>query len=139
MAGVGFSETKIKGPDLYNVISGLLATYGTQVADATEKTSKIVADNTAKKLRKAGTFNGGKEFKSGWAVRGERVRGLGGVYIVHNKTKPGLAHLLEFGHVIAGGGRTKPRTEAFNFIAPIADEVEDDFRDTFVDVMTGEI
>lgn len=135
MAGVSFSETKIKPPDLYNVVSGLLETYGMQIADATEKTSKIVANNTAKKLRKAGTFNGGAKFKKGWDVRGTRIRGIGGIYTVYNKEVPGLAHLLEFGHAKRNGGRTR----AFNFIAPIADEVEQEFRDTFVDVVTGEL
>ena len=128
---VNLSETKIQAPDLYAVCSRLLNAYGVTVADAIEETSKIVADKTAKKLKKAGTFKGGKEFKSGWAVRGKRIRGVGGIYTVYNKEKPGLAHLLEFGHAKRNGGRTT----AFNFIAPIAETIEEEFADTFVDVM----
>ncbi len=132
---LSFSETKIKSPDLAATIEEILRVYGATVADATEETSKRVADKAVKALRKAGRFNGGQEFRKGWSVKATRIRGLGGVYTIYNKTKPGLAHLLEFGHAIAGGGRTKPRSEAFNFIAPIADGLDQDFRETFVDVM----
>ena len=135
MAGVGISETRVKVPDMYAVIAGILQTYGAGVADAVEETSKIVAKDVAKQLRKAGDFNGGKEYRRGWDVHGKRVVGLGGLYTVYNKTKPGLSHLLEFGHVKANGGRTR----AFNFIQPIVDTLEDDFRNTFVDVMADKI
>lgn len=132
---LSFSETKIKSPDLAWTISNILYVYSATVADATEETSKRVANKAVKALRKAGRFKGGEVFRKGWSVKATRIRGLGGVYVIYNKTKPGLAHLLEFGHAIAGGGRTKPRTEAFNFIAPIADGLAEDFANTFVDVM----
>lgn len=136
MAGVGFSETKIKAPDLYRVCTGLLLTYGDSVQTAIAETSQIVAKSIAKDLRKAGTFKGGKDFKKGWSVQKRRLSGLGEMSVVYNKTKPGLAHLLEFGHVNRNGGRD---ATAFNFIAPIAATAEERFRDTFVDVMTGEL
>lgn len=132
---VRVSETKISAPDLYRVCSGLLLTYGDTINSALEETSKRVANNMAKKLRTAGSFNGGDEFRKGWSVRVQRMRGIGGIYTVYNKTKPGLAHLLEFGHAKRSGGRTS----AFNFIAPIVDEAEQDFCDTFVDVMTEQL
>lgn len=121
----------IKGPELLDVCSELLEEYGAEVNDAVDAVSKLVANDVAKELRKAGTFNGGKEFRSGWAVKTTRTR-LGNTYTVYNKTKPGLAHLLEFGHAKANGGRTR----AFNFIAPIADTVEEKFRVKFADKIT---
>lgn len=132
--GVSFSDRKIKAPDLYSVCAELLDNYAANVAEATDAAAKKAAEDTAKELRKAGTFNGGKEFRRGWAVQGKRIRGVGGTYTVYNKNKPGLAHLLEFGHAKAGGGRTR----AFTFIAPIADTVEDRFRNAFVDVMADQ-
>ena len=131
----GFSDTKIKAPDLYTVMQGIMLTYGESVQKAINETSQIVAKGVAKDLRKAGTFKGGKDFKRGWSYQRRRLAGLGEIWTVYNKTKPGLAHLLEFGHAKRNGGRTK----AFNFIAPIADTVEERFRDTFVDVMDGQI
>ena len=136
---IGFSETKIKAPDLYRVCTGLLLTYGDSVQEAISETSKIVAKDIAKDLRKAGRFKGGERFRKGWDVQRRRLSGLGEVWVVHNKTKPGLAHLLEFGHAIYGGGRTKPFSEAFHFIQPIADTAEQRFRETFVDVMAEKI
>lgn len=125
----------IKSVDLSRAVEEILTTYGENVAEVAEETSKRVANNAVKKLRKAGSFNGGEEFRKGWAVNVTRVRGLSGVYTIYNKTKPGLAHLLEFGHAKANGGRTR----AYNFIAPIADTLEEDYRNTFVDVMTKKI
>lgn len=128
--------TKINADELADVINGYLTEYGDAAAAAIQKSAKDVAKEATRELKKGGRYQGGKDFDKGWTVATQETR-LGTEVVVYNKTKPGLAHLLEFGHAISGGGRTKPRTEAFNFIAPVADAVEDQFVKAFEQAMGG--
>ena len=115
---------KIGVEDFREAINDILKEYGDEAKEAVEQACRDTARQTAKELQSAGTFQGGKEYRKGWTSKVELTR-TGATAIVYNKAKPGLSHLLEFGHAIAGGGRTKPRTEAFNFIAPVDDKVGD--------------
>ena len=48
---------------------------------------------------------GARHYADGWSMRTQRKRGHVEA-VVFNKTKPGLAHLLEKGHANRDGGRT---------------------------------
>ncbi|NLA83037.1 MAG: hypothetical protein GX854_00615, partial [Clostridiales bacterium] len=48
------------------------------------------------------------EYRKGWTIKKENRKGEI-VRIIYNKDKPGLIHLLEFGHVKRGGGRVAGR------------------------------
>ena len=121
---------RIDSGQLRDTINGILEEYGDEARDAIEESAKSTAKDLAKELRSAGTFKGGEDFKKGWSSKVEKGR-LGSSAVVYNKTKPGLAHLLEFGHAKANGGRTR----AFNFIAPIADTAEEKFEKAFAERM----
>ena len=123
---------KIESGALRDTINELLAEYGDEAQAAIEESAKAVGKEVAKELQKAGDFKGGKEFRKGWTSKTENTR-LGAATVVYNKAKPGLAHLLEFGHAKQNGGRTR----AFNFIAPISDTVEEKFLDNFEKRMGG--
>ena len=47
-----------------------------------------------------------KHYKDGWTITEEKTRYSTG-FTIHNKKKPGLAHLLEHGHAKRGGGRVE--------------------------------
>lgn len=113
---------KIDSQNLAATINKYLAEYGDSVQDAIESTAKSVAKDVVRDLKRGGGFGGSGEFNKGWTSKVEKTR-LGAEAIIYNKSLPGLAHLLEFGHAKAGGGRTT----AYNFIAPINDETEDKF------------
>lgn len=113
---------KIDAKDLAATVNKYLAEYGDSVQDAIEETAKSVAKDVVKELKKGGDFKGSGAFNKGWTSKTEKTR-LGAEAIVYNKSLPGLAHLLEFGHAKANGGRTT----AYNFIAPINDATEDKF------------
>lgn len=123
---------RITAADLRETVNDILAEYGDEARAAVAKASQDVGKNVAKELKKAGTFEGGERFKKGWTATTEENR-LGVKTVVYNKTQPGLAHLLEFGHAKAGGGRTT----SFNFIAPIADTVEKRFTEAIEKNMEG--
>lgn len=125
-------SVKIGSDSLAATIENILEEYGAAAKDVVEESSKAVAKKVVKDLRKAGDFNNGQDFRKGWTSKTEQTR-FGASVVVYNKTKPGLAHLLEFGHAKTNGGRTK----AFNFIAPIADTVEKQFLETFEEKMGG--
>lgn len=124
---------RIDSGALQETVSKILDEYGASAAEALRATSKTVAKDVVKDLKKAGDFKGTGDFRKGWTSKTEETR-LGAASVVYNKDQPGLAHLLEFGHAKRGGGRTK----AFNFIAPIADTVEERFTRTFADEMEGQ-
>lgn len=123
---------KIDSSELQATIKDILAEYGDAAKVAVEDSCKEVAKAVVKDLRKAGDFNNGQDFRKGWTSKTEQTR-LGASTVVYNKTKPGLAHLLEFGHAKMNGGRTK----AFNFIAPINDTVNQKFTEAFEKQMGG--
>lgn len=81
-----------------------LEEYTTEVEEGIKEASKEVADEAVQELRATSPKNTGK-YAKGWTKKKE-----GDGYIVYNNTKPGLAHLLEFGHAKRGGkGRVSGR------------------------------
>lgn len=107
-----------------DAINDILEEYGDTARSAIEAATKETAKQVAKELQSAGDFNGGAEYRKGWTSRVELTR-TGASAVVYNKAKPGLSHLLEFGHAKRNGGRTR----AFNFIAPIDATIGDKFAD----------
>ena len=106
-------------------IMDLLNEYGKDVYDVLEDSVEETAKIAEKKLHVAGKFKGRGKFKKGWKTKIDKS----GRHIeahVYNAKLPSLTHLLEFGHVIVRGKRKGQRTTAFNFIAPINDEVQSD-------------
>jgi len=77
--------------------------YTEDVSAAIEKeveaTAKIVQEDI-----KAGSPVRTGEYKKGWS-RKKKSSGGQVEYTIHNKNKPSIAHLLEFGHAKVGGGR----------------------------------
>lgn len=110
----------IQPAELASSISSILEDYKGDVDKIVGEAITDVAKATVKTMKTAGTFGGTGKFKKSWSVRIEKKR-LYTDATVYNK-KPGLTHLLEFGHVKQNGGRTK----AFDFIAPVNDKVQTD-------------
>lgn len=123
------ASRKVDAAGMAGLIQSYLNTYGLEVKDALQKASATTGKKVAKDLRKGGGYNTkstGQRFNEGWVATEEKTR-IGVSTVVHNVTIPGLAHLLEFGHAKRNGGRTK----AFNFIAPVADKVDELFATAF--------
>lgn len=100
---------------LANEISMMVAKYSEDVEDAIQdeldSTSKAVLNDV-----KANSPTLYGDYKKGWTKK-KFSNELGTSYIVYNKDKPGLVHLLEKGHALRGGGRTK----AIPHVAPAVD------------------
>ena len=73
------------------------------VKQALEKASKDVAKEGINRLKSSSPKRTG-EYAKGWG-QSRRKSSI----VIHNKTKPGLTHLLEKGHAKRGGGRVGPQ------------------------------
>ena len=88
--------------DLADAITEEVKKYTDDVSEAIEEEVK----ETSKKVRKEAKDNSPEqtgEYKKGWR-RKRRSRGGEISYFVHNKNKPQLVHLLEYGHALQYGG-----------------------------------
>lgn len=103
-----------------------LEEYTTEVEEGIKEAAKVVADETVKELRSASPKNTG-EYAKGWTKKK-----VDDGYIVHNKSKPGLAHLLEFGHAKRGG---KGRVSGRPHIAPAEDRAIKSFENRIENII----
>lgn len=94
----------IKVDDLAGEIVLAVRTYTDEVGAAIEEAVKETAQGLAADLRETSPKDTG-EYAKGWAARKEGP----GRYVVYNKKKPQLTHLLEHGHAKVGGGRVEGR------------------------------
>lgn len=75
-----------------------------------EKIAKEVAKEGAKRLKETSPRGRGSRkghYADGWGVTYQRKGNGKFEFVVHNKKKPGLTHLLENGHQSNRGGRVK--------------------------------
>ena len=100
-------------------IAKMLTEYETAIVKNVDTSGKAVADKGAKQLRQTSPKRTGKYAKSWGVTREEGAFGENAKYIIHNKKHYRVAHLLEHGHVMANGKRTK----AIPHIKPVEEQV----------------
>lgn len=110
-------------------IKAILAEYdgdiSANLAEAVKKVSQKGAKAVAQEARSK--FGGSGEYASGWKSKIEtgRVTTQG---IIYNATEPGLAHLLEHGHLSKNGTqRVFGRVAGREHIAPVEAEIAEEF------------
>lgn len=107
-------------PDqLAAVVSDILSEYGDECADVLEDSIKTVTKKAQSELKGAGSFGGTGKYRKGWKTKIEKTR-ISVDAVVYNAAAPGLTHLLENGHALANGERSR----AFPHIAPVNDEAQ---------------
>lgn len=99
--------------NLTNELSKIINDYAKEQPGKIDKVNKKYAEIFRQEL--AATANVGKSKRKKYN-RGFAVENTGTAFIVRNKTKPGLTHLLEFGTYRARGFYTY--TKAWNKISP---------------------
>lgn len=100
-------------------IAKMLTEYETAIVKNVDASGKPVADKGAKQLRQTSPEREGKYAKSWGVTKEEGGFGENAKYIIHNKKHYRVAHLLEHGHVMANGKRTK----AIPHIKPVEEQV----------------
>ena len=107
--------------DIAAAVSEALEEYGDEAREAIKIAGRATAKEAAKRIRKSSPGFDGRDYLSGWTSTQKENMRYKVSFAVYNNRKPGLAHLLEFGHAKQNGGRT---TE-YPHIAPVGNEVPD--------------
>lgn len=117
---------KVSIDGLSDAILKELKSYNDATEDEFEDIAREVAKEGTKKLKATSTKGAGSRkghYADGWAVKYER-RGNGKFeFIIHNRKKPGLTHLLEKGHQLRQGGRAR----AIPHIKPVEEWCNEEF------------
>jgi hypothetical protein len=116
----------IDASDLVKEVMNELKTYEKLSVTELEKIAKKVAQEGRKKLIEAsprGTGSRKGHYADGWTVSAVKTGTDKFEFVVHNKKKPGLTHLLENGHVLRQGGRA----EAIVHIQPVEEWCNEEF------------
>ena len=99
----------------------IMADYSVKVQGVSRDACQKVSRKLAKTLRSTSPRKTG-EYASGWTVKKQDED----TYIVHNRTKPGLTHLLENGHVSRNQYGTYGRVPAYKHIEPAANAAQEE-------------
>ena len=106
-------------------VKDILETYGDEVAKNTNTITKRFAKEGAKAVKgeaKANKWGETTGYDKGWTSQVEETR-YSIKAAVFNKDKPGLTHLLEKGHVMRNGQRSK----AYPHIAPVEEKLVNEY------------
>lgn len=109
---------------LSEAVDKLLTEYQEDVVKDTNELVKQFAKKGAKAVSQNARSHGwGKStgYDKGWTSQYEEGR-FSSQGIIYNKKAPGLPHLLENGHALRGGGRTR----SFPHIAPVEEKLSDE-------------
>lgn len=116
----------MKVGDFSRAFGETLKNYNKYVEDELKEVTERLAKDAAKELQavSASTFKSkqDKPYAKGWTAKNESVRHHSR-WVIHNKNKPGLAHLLEHGHANVNGGSTPGRIH----IKPIEEKLQKDY------------
>ena len=104
---------KVANESIEIQLARILNEYSEEVKEVMFEVAEEVANEGVKELKETSPKNRGKYHK-GWGVEKE-TDGKGTAFIIRNKKYYNLTHLLEKGHALKNGGRTR----AFPHIAPV--------------------
>ena len=121
----------VRPDELKAVLYEMIKEFDSNVAQAAGEAAAEVSKDARQQLKSSSPKRSGK-YASGWAIHTEKSKGIIREVSVHNIVKPGLTHLLEFGHVTKNGttrktGKTLRRTPAHSHIEAVNTEVQEKF------------
>lgn len=102
---------KVTVDNFADAVEEILDDYAKEVELTARDVNETVAKNGVRLLRsksKSVVGTKGSKYPGGWAPY-YHTQGMPFYITIHNKSKPGLAHLLEFSHPTGGGGSFKGR------------------------------
>lgn len=101
---------KVSISGLADAVMEALEEYADITTEEFEEIAREVAREGAKKLKKTSPKGFGSpkgHYADGWSVKAVRTSANKFMFVVYNRKKPGLTHLLEKGHQLWQGGRAR--------------------------------
>lgn len=124
--------TNIDVNQLANEIAKGLAEYSKYIIEGIDEVSESITKKVVKEL-KVKSPKRTKKYAKGWTKKTIKKFGETNSHIIYNKNKPGLTHLLEYGHAKRGGGRV----EGIPHIRPVEEQVIEEFASEVEKVIKG--
>ena len=118
--------------DISELSNEIAKTLTDEYADAQDEIN-IAAEDTAKELCANLKADSPKRKNSGKYAKGWTVTRDGNTFIIHNKTRPYLTHILERGHMNRNGSRTSGQPH----IAPNEEKAVLDFTGKVEKILEG--
>lgn len=118
--------SKVNIDGLADAVLKELKKFNNVTEEEFEKIAKAVAKEGTKKLKATSPRGRGSKkghYADGWGVTYFRKGNGKFQFVVHNKKKPGLTHLLENGHALNIGGRAR----AIVHIKPVEEWCNEEF------------
>ena len=106
-------------------ITNTIREYTEDVSKAIEEENEKIADEAVKELRNTKLKRTG-QYAKGWTKKKQ-----GNGYVIYNKKKPGLTHLLEHGHAKRGGGRVSGKPH----IRPVEEKAIKKLEDSVIKII----
>lgn len=100
----------------------LIEEYGDEVLKTIKELIPDAADYCVKEIR---SHSRGKKYPKGWTKKEQFMHGVGSSYVVYNRTKYRIAHLLENSHVVANKYGTYGTTEGDHVIRDAEERTEE--------------
>lgn len=119
-------SNKINSEDLSEAILREMEKYVTATEEELKKIAQEVAKEGVKKLKKISPRGNGSRkgnYADEWSVKAVSNRNGQFSFVIYNRKKPGLTHLLEKGHQLASGGRTR----AIPHIKPVEEWCKEEY------------
>lgn len=119
---------KVTIDNLASEIDKILAQYEGEIEDNLDEIVTQVGKKGVQALKNSSqaAFDGTGRYAKGWKSQVEKHR-LYTLVTIYNSQVPGLPHLLEFGHVLIAGGRTKGMVPGREHIAGVEEELVAEF------------
>lgn len=120
---------KVGVEQLHSAIMNILEEYSEEVERKSGECVRKIAQQGAKTLRSVSPRKSG-DYAGGWTYQVKKKR-LWTEGTIYNSKKPGLPHLLEYGHVTRNGtGRVFDDTPAHPHIKDVEEQIITDFEDS---------
>lgn len=87
-------------------VEDVLGDYAAEVTDGVQDAVKAVAKDTVREVRKRSPVDSGA-YKKSWGQTTTKETPGSIIITIHNRKHYRLTHLLENGHALVGGGRTR--------------------------------
>lgn len=111
---------------LQAAVDEALKKYSMKVAEKLKKAAKETAKDTVTALKAGGPYaEHSGNYTKGWQTKTISESEDKIDIVIHNPKNPGLTHLLEKGHALAGGGRTS----AFPHISVAEEQAISEYRE----------